>query len=97
MAMKTQRPNRTIQAWIDARQRHGLSHALDSGWIVREMLSGVCADDQICSRDFEANVGLKNQGGYGPKPQPPDLSWLRGGALATACKPAFDFRWEITL
>ena len=27
MATKTQKPNRTIQAWIDARQRHGLSHA----------------------------------------------------------------------
>ena len=26
MATKTQRPNRTMQAWIDARQRHGLSH-----------------------------------------------------------------------
>jgi hypothetical protein len=27
MATKTQKPNRTMQAWIDARQRHGLSHA----------------------------------------------------------------------
>ena len=27
MAMKTRRPNRTMQAWIDARQRHHLSHA----------------------------------------------------------------------
>jgi len=26
MATKT-KPNRTMQAWIDARQRHGLSHA----------------------------------------------------------------------
>jgi hypothetical protein len=27
MAMKKRRPNRTMQAWIDARTRHGLSHA----------------------------------------------------------------------
>jgi len=27
MATKTRRPNRTMQAWIDARQRHSLSHA----------------------------------------------------------------------
>ena len=27
MATKTQKPNRTMQAWIDAQQRHGLSHA----------------------------------------------------------------------
>ena len=27
MVTKTQKPNRTMQAWIDARQRHGLSHA----------------------------------------------------------------------
>ena len=27
MATKTQKPNRTMQEWIDARQRHGLSHA----------------------------------------------------------------------
>jgi len=27
MAMKKRKPNRTIQAWIDARQRHHLSHA----------------------------------------------------------------------
>jgi hypothetical protein len=27
MGMKTRRPNRTIQAWIDARERHHLSDA----------------------------------------------------------------------
>jgi hypothetical protein len=27
MATKTWKPNRTIQAWIDARQRHSLTHA----------------------------------------------------------------------
>jgi hypothetical protein len=27
MATKTRKPNRTIQAWIDARRRHSLSHA----------------------------------------------------------------------
>ena len=27
MATKTRKPNRTTQAWIDARQRHHLSHA----------------------------------------------------------------------
>jgi len=27
MVTKTRKPNRTIQAWIDARQRHHLSHA----------------------------------------------------------------------
>ncbi|MGH7263383.1 MAG: hypothetical protein ACREMB_00820 [Candidatus Rokuibacteriota bacterium] len=27
MATKTRKPNPTLQAWIDARQRHSLSHA----------------------------------------------------------------------